>query len=319
MAGIPARKGMDWIMNRAKGINRLYLCMIMIALAAPYALGLVFTDLTLYQNMALSEFIYLVPVLIYILSTRGRILDELQVNLLPVSAVLLLILFGILLLPVVTWLNLFSMLFSANRVAGSLAGLGNTSFWRNLFYVAVLPAVSEEFMFRGIFFHGFRPAGILKGALVSGLCFGLLHMNINQFVYAFVLGVIFALLVEAAGSVTASMIPHFIINCTSVFSIAISSQVMDEAELSQAAQTITNREILQALMVYTMIALVCGTLAVCVLTLIARCCGRREHMRQILHREDKKTGREGRIWTPALVIAVIITAAYMVAGEYFLW
>ena len=41
MAGIPARKGMDWIMNRAKGINRLYLCMILIALAAPYALGLV--------------------------------------------------------------------------------------------------------------------------------------------------------------------------------------------------------------------------------------------------------------------------------------
>lgn len=306
-------------MNRAKSVNRLFLVLIVISIVSPFLFGRFLGGLNFYQSSAVSEALFLVPAFFYVLLTGGECLNDLQLQIPRISVLILVVVLSWLLLPLMTWLNLFSMLFSANRVAGSLAGLGNTSFWRNLFYVAVLPAVSEEFMFRGIFFHGFRPAGILKGALVSGLCFGLLHMNINQFVYAFVLGVIFALLVEAAGSVTASMIPHFIINCTSVFSIAISSQVMDEAELSQAAQTITNQEILQALMVYTMIALVCGTLAVCVLTWIARCCGRREHMRQILHREDKKTGREGRIWTPALVIAAIITAAYMVAGEYFLW
>ncbi|MDO5345134.1 MAG: type II CAAX endopeptidase family protein [Lachnospiraceae bacterium] len=305
-------------MNRAKGMNRLYLGMILTALAAPYLLGIFFTELTLYQSLALSEFIYLVPVLIYILSTRGQILNQLQVRLLPVSAVLMLILFGILLLPVVTWLNLFSMLFSANHVAGNLSGVGDNSFWQNLFYIAILPAAAEEFMFRGIYFHGIRPAGILKGALVSGLCFGLLHMNINQFIYAFVLGVVFALLVEAAGSVTASMIPHFIVNCSTVLALAVSGQMADEEELSQAAEIISRQDILRSLTAYTVIAVVCGALAVCVFVWLVRHCGRTEHMKQVLLREDRKAGRGGRVWTPALVLAVVLAAAYMVAVEYFL-
>lgn len=304
-------------MNRAKGVNRLYLGMILIALAAPYIFGIFFTELTLYQSLALSEFIYLAPVLIYILSTQGQILDELPVKLLPVSAVLMLILFGILLLPIVTWLNLFSMLFSTNHVAGSLAGIGSRSFWQNLFYIAILPAAAEEFMFRGILFHGVRPAGVLKGALVSGLCFGLLHMNINQFIYAFVLGILFALLVEAAGSVTASMIPHFIVNCSTVFSLEVSSR-MAETEISAAADAISRQELIQVLAVYTIIALVCGALAVSVFRWLARHCGRSEHMRRVLRREDRKSGREGRVWTPALVLAVGLAAVYMVAAEYFL-
>lgn len=63
-------------MNRSKGINRLYLGMILTALAAPYLLGLLFTELTLYQSLALSEFIYMVPVLIYLVCVRGEIVDE---------------------------------------------------------------------------------------------------------------------------------------------------------------------------------------------------------------------------------------------------
>lgn len=304
-------------MNRSKGINRLYLGMILTALAAPYLLGLLFTELTLYQSLALSEFIYMVPVLIYLVCVRGEIVDEIQVRPLAASEFLMLVLFGLLLLPVVTWLNLFSMLFSANHVAGSLSTAGANSFWQNVFYIAVLPAVAEEFMFRGVFYHGFRSAGIRKAALASGLCFGLLHMNINQFIYAFVLGVIFALLVEAVGSVTASMIPHFIINCSTVFSLAVIDQLAEDTpELVETAQTVSRYEILQALGMYTMIALVCGALALCVFIWLAGRSGRRAHLLAALHGADRKKGKEGRVWTFSLALAVVIAAAYMVAAEY---
>lgn len=307
-------------MNRSKGINRLYLGMIVIALIAPYFLGLFFTELTLYQSLALSEFIYMAPVLIYIVCARGEIVDEIQVRLLTASEVLMLVLFGILLLPVVTWLNLFSMLFSVNYLSESLSAAGANSFWQNLFYIAILPAVAEEFMFRGVFYHGFRSAGIRKAALVSGLCFGLLHMNINQFIYAFVLGVIFALLTEAVGSVTAPMIPHFIVNCSSVFSMAILDQLTENTqELEQTAEALSRYEILQALGTYTMIALVCGSLALCVFLWLARRSGRWTYLQGALHGEDRKTGKEGRVWTLSLVLAVVIAAAYMVVTEYFIY
>ena len=51
-----------------------------------------------------------------------------------------------------------------------------------------------------------------KAALMSGLIFGLMHLNFNQFSYGFVLGVIFAAVVEASGSIYASMAIHFLIN-----------------------------------------------------------------------------------------------------------
>lgn len=45
--------------------------------------------------------------------------------------------------------------------------------------------------------------------------FGCMHMNLNQFIYAFALGVYLAFLVEATGSVFSSMLAHFTLNATS--------------------------------------------------------------------------------------------------------
>ena len=43
-----------------------------------------------------------------------------------------------------------------------------------------------------------------------------MHMNLNQFIYAFALGVYLAFLVEATGSIFSSMVAHFTLNATSV-------------------------------------------------------------------------------------------------------
>ena len=51
---------------------------------------------------------------------------------------------------------------------------------------------------------------------MSGLVFGLFHLNINQFCYAFVIGVVFAFLVEATGSIWSSVLAHFAINTYSI-------------------------------------------------------------------------------------------------------
>lgn len=154
-------------MNRAKEVNRLFLFMVLVSIASPFLLGAFLPELTIYQSISISQTIFLVPVIIYVICTRGEILGELQINPLKASTVLLVFLLAVLLLPVMTWLNLFSMLFSSNHVASSMVGLSGDSLGRNLMYVAFIPALLEEFIFRGVYFQSYRPAGAWKAALLA--------------------------------------------------------------------------------------------------------------------------------------------------------
>lgn len=261
-------------MKKAVSVNRLFLGLVVISLSAPFLFSRFWEGLGIYQNLAMTQMIFLIPVLIYIGCTRGDILNDLQLHMPKVSTVLMTFVLASLLTPVMAWLNLFSMLFTENYVAGTMMELYDASLMRNLAYVALLPALSEEFIFRGVFYHSYRPAGVWKAAVLSGFCFGLLHMNLNQFFYGFVLGVVFALLVEASGSLLTSMFLHFLLNANSVYMMELLKELeefMGTSQLPQAVETMASRkEILAALGGYTLSAVIGGFLAFLALRFIAR-------------------------------------------------
>jgi|GEM_PF-952293 len=89
----------------------------------------------------------------------------------------------------------------------------------DLLYIAVLPAIIEEFIFRGVLFQSWRHKSgrsLMYVAMLVGLEFGLFHMNLTQLSYAFVLGVLMCLLAEASGSILAPVIFHFANNAVAV-------------------------------------------------------------------------------------------------------
>ena len=88
-----------------------------------------------------------------------------------------------------------------------------SAFFLQVLLVAILPAVGEEFLHRGFLMNGIRNIGTKKAILISGLLFGFLHFNINQFFYATVLGIIIAFV----GSVSRSIVPCIIIHFTNNF------------------------------------------------------------------------------------------------------
>ena len=49
---------------------------------------------------------------------------------------------------------------------------------------------------------------VVTAALLSGLCFGIYHMNLLQGVYATILGALFALLLEWSGKLFTSVLLH---------------------------------------------------------------------------------------------------------------
>ena len=83
--------------------------------------------------------------------------------------------------------------------------------------VAILPAICEEFLHRGVLLNGLKEIGIKKTILISSLMFGLLHFNINQFFYATILGMLMALVSVVSKSIYPAMIIHFTNNAISVY------------------------------------------------------------------------------------------------------
>ena len=91
----------------------------------------------------------------------------------------------------------------------SLDGFG---FIGVLFTVAVLPAIFEEIIFRGLLLKGLRSFGTVGMILLSGALFALYHQNPAQTLYQFCCGVAFALVAVKAGSVLPTILSHFLNN-----------------------------------------------------------------------------------------------------------
>lgn len=82
-----------------------------------------------------------------------------------------------------------------------------------LFVIALLPAIFEEFLFRGLILRNLSPsAGDIRTVFLVGFCFSLFHASAEQTVYQFVCGCAFALLALRSGSILPCVLMHFLNN-----------------------------------------------------------------------------------------------------------
>lgn len=89
---------------------------------------------------------------------------------------------------------------------------------KELVLSCLLPGVCEEFLHRGIMLHANKKQTNPRYALIiSSLLFGLMHLNINQFFYASILGALMGYVALASDSIFPSMIIHFMNNALSTY------------------------------------------------------------------------------------------------------
>ena len=78
---------------------------------------------------------------------------------------------------------------------------------------ALITPFLEELLHRGVVFGRLRMRmGMWPAVLVSALIFAVLHFNLVQFIYAFLLGIVFALFVEKTGRLYPAVIAHIVAN-----------------------------------------------------------------------------------------------------------
>lgn len=308
-------------MSRVRQTNIFF--MVLLASYVGGSLGISFLSnyiaIPKYVLLGSSQFLLFIPSVIYFVLSKDLSLSMIRQKRLSIDNILLVILLAYLSMPLITMLNILSMQLSENRVNTMMLEMMENPYWVNLLFVAVLPAFFEEFIFRGIIFHSYRKAGILKGAIYSGILFGLVHLNLNQFSYAFAMGIIFALLIEATGSIFAPIIFHFIINGHSITLATLAIRLMSPEELALAGEIpetqmlgLSSESMWILILMGIILVFTITFLAVLVYIWIAKRSGRLYHVKSIFQKTEEK---KERIMDIPLLIGIIACILFIIITE----
>ena len=91
---------------------------------------------------------------------------------------------------------------------------GNSAFSKLIFFVgiAAVPAIFEELLFRKAILNVSKRFGNVFAICFSAMLFALYHMNINQAVFAFLIGILFGIISVRTGSIKLTILLHFLNN-----------------------------------------------------------------------------------------------------------
>ena len=311
-------------MNNKK-VNWLYLCIML----ANYALFLMIVsfvfmgkslNIGIVGNLFMAQAIMLIPALIFAITSytgSGMVSfnELLGFHKIKISTFFMVILFTFLLMPLTSAINAISMLFVDNAVESISGDVLQMPFLVMLFMIAIFGPFSEEFVFRGIVFRGYKNSGsVLQAVIWSAVLFGIMHLNFNQAAYAIAMGFMCALVVEASGSLWASVVAHMVFNAPSVFTMYLSDFFQSGVSDGSVEEALTNEDLIAIIGPVLFMAVIATSLAVCVLVWIAKNENRSEHFKNIwvLRKENK-----GRIISVPLIIAFILALFYMTGGFTF--
>lgn len=309
--------------------NAIYLAIIIayifINIAIEVLAGVFHFSFTYVQLILIAQIGYSLPAIWYVGKRKQPLSESIRLKKLNVLTIILLVVLAFSIMPLMSLLNMLSLLISENQIQSTVTGmLSQTNFFVCVLAIGVLPAMLEEFVYRGVIYNEQRQGSVLKAMLCSGLFFGLLHMNINQFSYAFVMGIVLTIIVEATGSILGSMIVHATINGYSVVMTKLQPYLAEQAQklqgteaAAEATAALTRQDILRMLPAYASMAVVATAFAAFLLSIIIKYNHREQEFKQIMM--PKRRGQEPVKRTPFVdvyfVLAVSVAVALMISME----
>ncbi len=274
----------------------------------------------------LCEIAILLPTIIYIKSKGDNISKRLGFHKIKNTTVLLTVLLTLVTTPIYIFTNLFSQLFVKNTVVQNSSDMLGGPAILALIVASVMAPICEEIAFRGFLvdrLKGIFP--IITDAVVSALLFGIMHLNFNQFCYAFVLGVIFALANHASGSTWTSVIMHSLFNFVNVsiflaMQLSLEAQNIDIVQEQEAVRSQTGI-MLYSVILYGFISVICVFLVWLLLKAIANNQGNLEAFKSSFARKDNLDAatdagvRVHSLLNVPMVFSVLIGIAAMIVYQ----
>jgi membrane protease YdiL (CAAX protease family) len=330
-------------MNRVRTINFVFFATVLLSLVGHFINQWIYNYTDNYFIILLvSQIILVLPSAIYLALSKNSIGKAIRFNKIKGSNVILIIIFSYLISPLMTLINAISMLFVENDTVGVMENIvSNNGFIISLFVIAFIPCILEETVYRGIFYNEYRKISPIKGILLSAFLFGIMHMNFNQFSYAFVMGMVFALLIEATDSILSTMIVHFFINGNSVLIMYLYPKMMElfekvygpgyfnSSESIEAIQASIQMDLNLVLRTYAFPALIGSVLAFIVYRAIAKNSGRWGFIKGIFKKDENielssfqdtvennpPYEQKKRLITVSLLIGILVCLILMISSE----
>ncbi len=300
-------------MNRKKA-GWLYLIIAGVSISISFSLTYLYLkngfELSMVPNILISEAMLVVPTFFILLFSKEKVKDVLHIKKIKWTTFFGVIAFTLATSPLITVVNLASQLFVENTVSTNSAQFLSLGAPLLIFFIGVLAPICEEVVFRGAIFSGMKKEGnVFKAILASGLLFGLLHMNVNQACYAFVIGVLLGFLVEATGSIFSSILYHVLVNATNAIMMVITSSAMSDELMETAQEAVSTGMLLNMVCVYFVLAVIGTTIAICLLVWMSKNEGREIEFKKAF--ADRKS-KEGKIISVPFIIGVVISILFMV-------
>lgn len=200
--------------------NIYFLLILLGSIFVPFVLAFVFyfagiTD-TRIRLMLSHIILFLVPAVIYFVVTKKNVKETLRLNKLHIEDVGIILLISVLTYPLMSCAAMISSMFVQNDVGAYISSISSTPYIVMILLFGVMPAITEEVTLRGIVLSGYNNQSKVKAALVTGILFGIFHLDLHQLLYASVLGFVMAYLVRVTNSIFSSVILHFTVNSMSV-------------------------------------------------------------------------------------------------------
>lgn len=261
----------------------------------------------------LSQFaLFLFPFLYAVRS--GHFAEKTGLRPISFGTVVLVLLMMLCLEPLLTFVNALSQCFvEAPTTDMIIEEATRYGFLQMFFLVALLPAFCEEVVYRGVFFQTYAKVSVVPGALLSALLFGVMHGNLNQFAYAFIMGFAFALVVYATKSLFASMLMHLTVNgLSTVLVYAMQNSSALKEAVGQAEEV--RMTVPYVLKNYGLIAIGGTFLAFVLFKAIAQKCGTWGDICESF-RAKGNFRMFRRLFTAPLLIAVVVMIGLMILSE----
>lgn len=259
---------------KIKETTKVYLYFIVVSLVQIFISPIIFQYLYKHYNMNIGlansavHFMTFIPcAVIFILLNSQSFKETLSFKKTRAENILFAVLIGILAQPIMSFLANVSQLFVKDTVGAFMEQVTPLSFFAMFFAMAITPAITEEITMRGVVLHGFKDKNMFVAATVNGLLFGIFHFNLSQFLYAFALGFLFAIMVRITGSIFVTMVTHMTVNGIQValakFVVYGNAELQKEAVKEAASITMAQR--LSAISILGVVAIIAVALIVLVL------------------------------------------------------
>ncbi|HAT4233193.1 TPA: CPBP family intramembrane metalloprotease [Clostridium perfringens] len=174
----------------------------------------------IYPLVLIGDIITLILIALIFLPTEYRLKDRINIKKIPMKEYFNIFVLGIGATILLLFLSgiLTKLIPSYKEVANQLA-TSRASVLQLIITIVLIP-IYEEIFYRGIIFGYLRKNfNIIVAIVVQALVFGVMHLNLVQGIYTFILGIVLALVYMYSESILGNITVHIIFNLLGILII----------------------------------------------------------------------------------------------------